>query len=219
MTTPPEGTRQLDRDETGKMFAPSAERNKDAIANILDDILFPGARVLEIASGTGQHVVHFARCFPEIQFFPTDLDPARCASVDAYRLTSGLKNIAPAQVLDAASPGWAQAAGHVDAIIIINLFHLISEKVVKSILSEAAQALGANGKLIVYGPFMRAGELTSDGDVAFHNSLIAENPDGGYKDDFDIIEWIENNWLEMRHVLEMPANNLCLIAQKADVIL
>jgi len=73
--------------------------------------------------------------------------------------------------------------------------------------------------LIVYGPFMRGGELTSDGDIAFHNSLLAENPDVGYKDDFDVIEWIENNWLEMRHVLEMPANNLCLIAQKADVIL
>jgi hypothetical protein len=101
--------------------------------------------------------------------------------------------------------------------VIVNLFHLIPEEKVKSIIAQATQALADGGKIVVYGPFMRGGELTSEGDEAFHQALVRQNPEIGYKDDFDVIEWFEENWLELRHVLEMPANNLCLVAQKPNM--
>jgi len=217
MTSFPERTWQLDRDETGKMFAPSAERNKDAIVQVLVDLCPDGARVLEIASGTGQHTVHFAAAFPAARFQPSDIDPDRCASIRAYMAESGLPNIDDPIVLDAAAAGWPQTISGFDLIVIVNLFHLISEEKVKSIITQATQALADGGKIVVYGPFMRGGELTSEGDEAFHQALVRQNLEIGYKDDFDVIEWFEENWLELRHVLEMPANNLCLVAQKPNM--
>jgi SAM-dependent methyltransferase len=212
MTSTPEGTTRLNRGDDGKMFAPSADRNKDAILSVITNVVKSTARVLEIASGTGQHTSHFAHHLKDMTFQPSDLDPERCASIRAYCVD--LTNVADPIVLDAGRSGWSQDLCNFDAIVIVNLFHLIPESTVKTILHEAANALSAGGILIVYGPFMRGGDLTSDGDIAFHNALVSENPDIGYKDDFDVIDWIQENWLEMRHILEMPANNMCLVAQK-----
>lgn len=214
MTHTPEGKNPLEVDAAGKMYAPSAERNKAAIADVLADCLPPSANVLEIASGTGQHVTHFASCFPSMTFQPTDRDPARRASITAYIAEANATNITQPITLDAAQAGWSTQLNGFDAVIIVNLLHLVSEQDARTILSEAAQALSPAGHLILYGPFMRGGELTSDGDIAFHTQLSTDDPTIGYKDDFDVIDWLQDAWLEMRHVLEMPANNLCLIAQK-----
>lgn len=202
--------------EGGKLFAPSAERNCDPICDLVS-LYGPGAgRALELASGTGQHAVALARALPGLQWQPSDIDPARRASIDAYATEAALPNLAKAVELDATHPGWGATHGGQDLILLINLLHLISEPEAKTLIAEAAQALAPGGTLILYGPFMRAGELTSDGDERFHASLVEQDPEIGYKDDFDVIDWIHAHWLDLAHAIEMPANNLALIAKRGS---
>lgn len=200
--------------EGAKLIAPSAERNLGPICDLLDHVAPKAGRALEIASGTGQHVAAFAARLPGLHWQPTEPDPARRASIDAYAAETGRDNIAPALELDAAQPGWGDRLGGQSLIVLINLLHLIPMTAVETLIKEAARALDPGGRLVIYGPFMRAGELTSPGDEAFHASLTAQDPATGYKDDFDVIDLILGAGLEMAEVIEMPANNLALVAEK-----
>ena len=195
------------------MHAPSAERNAADIVQVLGQFAPAEGRGLEIASGTGQHVVQFADALPGVAWQPTDVAPERLASIDAW--ASGAANVAPAVHLDAAQPGWSE--GHVpyDVIVLVNLLHLIREAEAQTIVRETARALAPGGRFILYGPFMRGGELTSDGDAAFDASLRKADPRIGYKDDFDVIDWLHGAGLALVEVIEMPANNLCLISERA----
>ncbi|WP_146348268.1 DUF938 domain-containing protein [Phaeobacter marinintestinus] len=197
-----------------KLVAPSAERNMVPICDLIADVAPAGGRALEIASGTGQHIVEYARRLPGVHWQPTELAADRRASIDAYVAESGLSNLSPAVALNAARPGWANDLGPRDLIVLVNLLHLIPMADVQSLIAEAAQALTPEGRFVVYGPFMRGGELTSDGDARFHASLSASDPAIGYKDDFDIMDLMQAAGLDMVEVIEMPANNLALIAKK-----
>lgn len=198
----------------GRLFAPSAQRNVDAIGDLLATHLPPHARMLEIAAGTGEHAVAFATRFPTNPWFPTDIDDARLASIAAHRDHTPAPNLAPPSKLDATSPGWGSTL-QTDAILVVNLLHLISQSEAMTLLQNAAQALAPGGLLFLYGPFLRDGETTSEGDASFHASLTAQDPEIGYKDDWDVIDWIHTNWLTLVQVVEMPANNLAFIARKA----
>lgn len=196
-----------------KLSAPAAERNVAAITDLLRRVAPPTGTALELASGTGQHVTAFAAAMPGVTWQPTEPDALRLASIDAYRVESGLANLLAPQTLDATVPGWGQDRS-VDLVVLVNLLHLISEPEAQTLITEAARALRANGVLVIYGPFMRAGELTSDGDRTFHQSLIAHDPDIGYKDDFDTLDQMVEAGLSITLVGEMPANNLALVATR-----
>lgn len=200
-------------DAQGRLCAPSAERNKDAIAEVLGNVLPETGGVLEIASGTGQHIVHFAECFPNLNWLPTDMEPERLKSIQAYKDHAALPNLYDPMPLDASHADWP--VHNCDAILVVNLFHLISEDSARAILRNISNALAPHAPLIIYGPFMRAGELTSEGDEAFHHSLVKQDPSIGYKDDFDMAEWLMDVWLEPETFLDMPSNNLCIIARKS----
>ncbi len=200
--------------EGARLYAPSAERNAPFICDLLESISPASGNALEIASGTGQHVVAFAARLPGLHWQPSDIEALRLASIDAHAAAAGLSNIAPAIPLDATAPGWGALHGGQSLIVLVNLLHLISEAEAQAVIIGAASALKPEGKFVIYGPFMRAGELTSDGDVAFHASLQAQDPEIGYKDDFDMMDLLQEAGLEMCDVIEMPANNLALIAQK-----
>jgi SAM-dependent methyltransferase len=195
----------------GRMFAPSAARNIDAIAAVLAQHAPTSGAALEIASGTGEHITHLAPRHPNLTWQPSDPDAARRRSIDAHG--QGIANLRPAIDLDAAAPGWSAEHRGLDLILLVNLLHLIPEPAAKTLIAEAALALAPGGRFILYGPFLRDGETTSDGDAAFNDSLIAQNPAIGYKDDWDVIEWLQHNWLELVQVIEVPANNLCFIAR------
>lgn len=197
-----------------RMFAPYAERNKIPIFDVLNEVFPKHAEVLEIASGTGQHGVHFATERPDWTWQPSEIDPERIKSINAYRDAAQLPNLVAAISVDISRADWPNTINHCDGIFLSNLLHLVPDATVNSFLRGAAQLLNRSGTLAIYGPFMRGGELTSDGDAQFHATLQSQDPDIGYKDDFDIIELIEECWLEMVHVIEMPANNLFLIARK-----
>ncbi len=158
-----------------KLCAPSAERNCTALCDLLSQVAPAQGRALELASGTGQHAVAFARRLPGLHWQPTDPDPGRRASIDAYRADAGLDNLAAAQALDVTLPGWGRARAGQDLIVLCNLLHLISPPEAHVAIHEAAGALAAGGRFVIYGPFTRAGALTSPGDAAFHASLTAHD--------------------------------------------
>lgn len=201
--------------EGEKLHAPSAERNRESIADLLAEIAPETGRALEIASGTGQHVVYNAARLPGLTWQPSDVDPARIASIRAWADEANLPNLNAPVLLDATEPGWAKDHTGYDLIMVVNLLHLISEAEAQTLIREAGRALKTGGQLVIYGPFLRGGELTSDGDANFHASLTAQDPEIGYKDDFDVIDWADNAGMDAALVVEMPANNLSLVFRRA----
>ncbi len=200
--------------EGAKMHAPSAERNAAAIAAALCEIAPETGRALEIASGTGQHVVAFAAAMPGLIWQPTEIDAARRASIDAYAAEAGLPNLRAAMALDATEAGWGKAQSGQALIVLINLLHLISAPEARQIIGEAAQALAPGGSFAVYGPFLRDGQATSEGDARFHASLTAQDPAIGYKDLSEVEGWLRAAGLTLHPVRQMPANNLFLLAER-----
>lgn len=198
----------------GQLFAPSAERNAAAICDLVSDHAPERGKALEIASGTGQHVAALARHLPGLTWHPSDVDPLRRRSIDARVGKAGVENVAAAIELDATAPGWGRAQGECALILLVNLLHLVSEGEARTLISESAQALGVGGVFVIYGPFLRDGETTSDGDARFHESLRRQDPEIGYKDDWDVIEWIQAHGLDLVEVVEMPANNLAFVARR-----
>ena len=194
-----------------KLNAPAAERNVDALCQLLAQVAPPSGTALELASGTGQHIVRFAAQFPQLAWQPTEIDASRLASINAYADETGLKNLRAAAALDACSSNWSGSFSGQSLILLTNLLHLISAREAQTLIAQSARALAPGGTFIIYGPFMRSGELTSDGDRAFHHSLSEQDSKIGYKDDVDTFDFARKAGLELRRVVEMPANNLALV--------
>ncbi|WP_341863873.1 DUF938 domain-containing protein [Gymnodinialimonas sp. 57CJ19] len=196
----------------GRLSAPYALRNRDAITDALRQLAPPTGRALEIASGTGQHVVGFAKALPGLHWQPSDPDETRRASIEAWTRAEQSTNIAPPMALDASEPGWSQQHGPFDLIFLANLLHLIPDAAAATCLSEMANALRPGGRVVVYGPFLRDGKTTSDGDAEFDARIRSENPGAGYKD----VRWVLDAWtnagLSPDTPQDMPANNLLLSA-------
>jgi SAM-dependent methyltransferase len=191
-----------------RMSAPSARRNMAPILEVLRTHAPTEGRVLEIAAGTGEHAVAFSRAFPGLDWQPTDLDPDRLASIEAWRQAEGPANLRPPVELNAATPGWHTTHGPADMILLVNLLHLIADAEAEAVLTGIAQALAPGGKAFLYGPFLRNGETTSEGDAAFHASLQAQDTAIGYKD----IAWVRDRLTPLKaETVEMPSNNLMII--------
>ena len=196
-----------------KLYSASAARNAPFILEVLSQYLPDKGKVLEIASGTGQHCTYFAEAFCNLEWQPSEINPKRLDSIQAYIKETNQVNINMPLSLDGTAENWAKEIDAYNVIITINFFHLISNKEMKTLIHERSLALQTNSYFVIYGPFMRGGELTSDQDIKFHTSLIECDPDIGYKDDFDILDEIEANNLSPEAIIEMPSNNLMIVAK------
>lgn len=198
--------------DDGRLSAPAAKRNAPAIVEALAPFLPRAGRVLEIASGTGEHAVALARAFPWLDWQPTDIAPERLASIDAWRAAEGAENMRVAVRLDATRPAWSVKP--VEAVYLANLFHLLPGEPAANVIRGTARALTPGGRFCAYGPFRIGGAFRSEGDAAFHARLAASEPGIGYKD----AEWIEAQAAAAGLVslarAEMPANNLILVFEK-----
>ena len=199
-----------------RLTSAAAQRNEEVILEQLRQVLPEHGIVLEIASGTGQHIVQLAFALPHLIWQPSDADEARVKSirrwsVDQYQYLTNLK---PPCLLDATAEGWAAEYHDQDLILLVNLLHLISTKETKILVEEMSKALTSNGLSIIYGPFMRSGKLTSKSDIQFHQSLINADPDLGYKNDVDMLNLFGEAGLMHLSTENMPANNLAFILQK-----
>jgi hypothetical protein len=195
-----------------KRCAPATLRNRDAIVDVLRTVLPERGLVLELASGSGEHVVYFARSFPELEWQPSDPDPAALASIAAWRGDAGLANVRSPVRIDAAGDGWAVSMA--DAILCINMIHISSWTATIGLMRGAGALLPPGGVLYLYGPFIRAGVETAPGNVAFDQSLRERNPAWGLRD-LDTVSLIAAaEGLIREAVVEMPANNLSVVFRR-----
>ena len=198
----------------GRLNAPSAVRNAEPIVELVREAAIKSGKALEIASGTGQHIVKLAAAFPLLNWQPSDVDETRIKSIQCWSDDHHLENLKPPCLLDATKEGWAEEHHGQDLILLVNLLHLISIRETKILVKEVSKALAPKGVSIIYGPFMRSEELISKGDMEFHHSLINSDPDLGYKNDLDMLNLFYEAGLVHLKTNKMPANNLAFITQK-----
>jgi hypothetical protein len=196
----------------GKAHAPAAARNREPIAEILRAVLPPGGTVIEIASGTGQHAVHFARLFPGLLWQPTDRDGEALASIAAWREEVGLANLLEPLRLDAAAPDWPVAAA--DAILCINMVHISPWEATLGLMRGAGCLLSPGAPLVLYGAYIRDGVPTAPSNLAFDQSLRARNPQWGLRTLEAVRAEAEKNGFAFERLFEMPANNLTVVFRK-----
>jgi SAM-dependent methyltransferase len=207
-------TRALAGADGARLSAPSAERNAAPILAELARLAPAAGRVLEIASGTGQHAAAFAAALPGLDWQPSEASPRMIDSIRAWRAGAGLPNLRAPILLDATAPDWGRAHPGHDLVLAVNLLHLISGAETQAVLAGMAEALVPGGRALVYGPFRRDGALTSDGDRAFDASLRAQDPAIGYKDTAEVAAWATEAGLALARTVEMPANNLLLVFRR-----
>jgi SAM-dependent methyltransferase len=191
-----------------KRHAPATERNRNVIAETLARVLPAAGLVLEVASGTGEHAVHFAKRFPALTWQPSDPDPIALASINAWRADSNLPNVRPAMLLDA-SADWPIAQA--DAVVCINMTHISPWAATVGLLRNAARLLPPSAVLFIYGPYNQRDVPLADSNAAFDASLRQQNAEWGLRYVEDIVEEADDVGLRLNRVIDMPANNLSLI--------
>jgi SAM-dependent methyltransferase len=193
--------------------APSAERNKQPILEVLARVLPPSGLVLEIGSGTGQHVAHFAEALPGLTFQPSELDVERHASIAAWAAAGKLSNVRPPLAIDLTKHPWPVSAA--DAVVCINVIHISPWEATLALMAGAGRILPPGGVLVTYGPYLRDGAHTSQSNEAFDASLRARNPLWGVRDMGKVAEVAGPEDLELEEVVPMPANNFTLVWRKS----
>jgi SAM-dependent methyltransferase len=196
----------------GALTSPSVARNRDPILTILRRVLPQAGTVLEVASGTGEHAVHFAAALPQLNWQPTDYDGQALNSIAAHRAASGLANLLAPFVLDVSSPQWPM--DHADAIVAINMVHISSWQATQGLISGAGRMLPPGGVLYLYGAYRENGTDTSPSNEAFDEDLRRRNPEWGVRSLEDVTELARAHGLELVERIPMPANNLSLILRR-----
>jgi SAM-dependent methyltransferase len=193
--------------------SPAAQRNRDPILDLLRDVLPPTGRVLEIASGGGEHAVHFAAGLPGLAWQPSDPSPEARAIIEARRAEAGLANLEAPLDLDAARPdGWVVTSA--DAIVCINMIHISPWAATEGLMAGAGRLLGPGGVLFVYGPYLEDGVATAPSNLAFDASLKARDPAWGLRRREAVEALAVLNGLVPERRIEMPANNLSLVFRR-----
>ena len=193
--------------------APHVVRNAAPIADVLRGILPDRGFVLEIASGSGEHALHFAREFPNLLWQPSDPEPAALRSIEAWRAENGLFNLLPPVSLDARAADWP--VDRADAILCINMVHISPWAATVGLMRGAGRLLEVGAPLYLYGAYRQAGVETSPSNEAFDESLRARDPEWGVRDLEDVIEEAQGHGLALDSVTPMPANNLSVVLRKA----
>lgn len=196
-----------------RLYAPATARNRGPILDVLRRHLPARGLVLEVASGSGEHVVHFAQAFPDLLFLPSDPEPDACASIDAWRAEHGLPNVRPAIALDATAETWPIDVA--DAVLCINMVHIAPWAAAEGLVRGAARLLPPAGVLYLYGPYKRSGRHTAPSNDAFDRSLRAQNAAWGVRDLEAVAALVAAAGFGQPTIEQMPANNLSLVFRKA----
>ena len=193
----------------GALTALAVARNREPILAVLRRVLPARGTVLEIASGSGEHAVHFAAALPRLTWQPADLDPDALRSIAAYRAAARLPNLLPPLALDAASTDWPVTRA--DAVVSINMIHIAPWSAAQGLMAGAGRILVAGDVLYLYGPFKEDGQHTAPSNAAFDSSLRQRNPQWGVRDVGNVRELAQRHGLALVERVAMPANNLSLI--------
>ena len=205
----------------GRLRGPPFERNHApiwwAIAPSLQD---RSGDVLEVGSGTGQHVVTYAARSPAITWWPSDIHPRHLASIAAWRAHAALANVPAPAPIDVLDPNWDAAVPTPNpllAILCINVLHISPWGVTENLIAGAGRRLAPDGRLFVYGPFRRDGAHTAPSNAAFDASLRAQDPEWGVRDTADLAAAAAAHGLRIAECVPMPANNFTLVLVRNDL--
>jgi len=199
--------------DQARRSAPAALRNREPIAAVLADWLPASGTVLEIASGTGEHAVHFARAFPQLEWQPSDVHDDALRSIAAWRESAGLPNLRAPVPLDAASPNWP--VERADAVLSINMVHISPWTSALGLLEGAARLLPSGGPLILYGPWLADETETATSNVAFDADLRRRDPDWGLRRVEEFAVEAAARGFAFAERRSMPANNMMLLFRRA----
>lgn len=191
-----------------RAFSPSTARNRTPILAVLESVLPRQGHVLEIASGTGEHAVHFARALPGLVWQTSDPDVSAHASIEAWIAHEGLANVRAPIAIDVRARDWG-VTGPVDAVVAINMIH-IAPWPATGALFEGTARLEA-GLVFLYGPFMRGGAHTAPSNEAFDAWLKARDPQSGVRDLEDVVAEASRCGFATVRTTNMPANNLSVV--------
>ncbi|QQC67133.1 DUF938 domain-containing protein [Paraburkholderia ginsengisoli] len=192
--------------------SPSAERNREPILAVLRDTLPATGRVLEIASGTGQHAMYFAAALPGLDWQPSDADADARASIAAWIAHEGLANVRAPLVLDVHQPDWG--VDSLDAVVCINMIHISPWSAAEALFAGASRRLVDGGVLYLYGPYKRGGTQTAPSNDAFDQQLRSRDPEWGVRDMEAVVELGASVGLVCDEPIAMPANNFSLVFRK-----
>jgi cyclopropane fatty-acyl-phospholipid synthase-like methyltransferase len=198
---------------TERLSSPATARNRAPILAVLQRVLPAEGRVLEIASGAGEHAMFIARAMPALTWQPSDPDPEARASIGAWIAEERLSNVLAPRAIDARDRQW-DAEGLYDAIVAINMIHISPWEATLGLIAGAGRLLPAGGVLYTYGPYMRGGRHTAASNAAFDASLKARDPSWGVRDVGDIESAAAMQGLTLEEIVEMPANNLSLVFRR-----
>ncbi|WP_291296734.1 DUF938 domain-containing protein [Elioraea sp.] len=202
------------RPDDPRRFSPSAARNRDPILAVLRAHLPQRGTVLEVASGSGEHIVHLATAMgDDLLFQPSEADGEARASIDAWAREMRCRNVLPALALDATAWPWPIASA--DAVLCINMIHIAPWQATVGLMRGAASVLAPGGLLYLYGPFTVAGAHTAESNAAFDASLRARDPAWGVRDLDTLAEAARAAGFAAPEVVPMPANNLSVLFRRA----
>jgi len=204
-----------DRLEDGRWFTPSADRNKGPILAVLERVLPRTGFVLEIGSGTGQQIAHFARALPHLTWQPSDPDAEFRESVRQWITLEQLGNVRAPLELDVFRHPWPVVRA--DAIVCINMIHVAPWAATEALLSGAKDVLPDDGVLFLYGPYRRFGRHSAKSNATFDAQLRAQDPEWGLRDLEAVVELAGAAGLALDEVVDMPANNFSVILRKLGV--
>lgn len=196
-----------------RRHAPATLRNRYAITDVLRAVLPETGLVLEIASGSGEHVVHFAQALPHLHWQPSDCEPSALRSIAAWTADSEAANVLPPLAIDVEQDEWP--IERAEAIVCINMVHISPWNATQALFRHAAALLPPGAPLYLYGPFVRHDVKTADSNLAFDASLKARNPAWGLRDVADLDAAGAEHGLVRAELIEMPANNLSLVYRRA----
>ena len=198
----------------GARTSPSTARNRQPILEVLRPRLPERARVLEVASGAGEHAVFLASALPGVSWQPTDRDAEALASIAAWRDAAGPANLAAPIGLDAADlASWP--AGPFEAVVCINMVHISPWAATQGLMAGAGRVLTPGGRLFLYGPYLEAEVETAPSNLAFDQSLKSRDPAWGLRDLAQVTALAAENGLSFAERVAMPANNLIVMFERS----
>lgn len=202
------------RADDARLFSPSAGRNRDPIRDVLVGLLPETGAALEIGSGTGEHVVHFAKASPGVVWRPSEYDAESLASIAAWIAAENLTNVKPPITLDVTADWGPEAAGPFDMILSCNMIHIAPWAAALGLIKGAGGRLKPGGTLVFYGALKRDGKHTASSNEAFDASLKARDPDWGVRDVAVVEKEANAHGMTLADVVAMPANNCTVVFRK-----
>ena len=220
---PPQNPSTPLKENDARLDSAAFHRNFEPIWDVLSPWLHDkSGNMLEVGSGTGQHVVEFARRSPHLLWWPSDLHPRNLESIEAWRHDAQAQNIEAARRIDLSAPDWglseadSATLSDLTAILCANVLHISPWQTTEGLMQGAAGRLHPGGRLFIYGPFKQDGQHTAPSNEAFDASLRARDPQWGIRDINDIRDEAHKYHLVLADIAAMPANNMILIFESAQ---